>query len=119
MNASNSFENNIHQVQNSNLNFKIDLSPFSAVISLKKSYLRDKSGNFIFPSPFSEISWSHNLSEESQRLRTKNVHPENVIKSIKTELKDSVIDCEETHQMKGDFNHLKTLIHVKKEPANE
>ena len=44
MAASQTFESLIDQVKNSNLNFHLQQSPFSAVISIKKSYIKDKSG---------------------------------------------------------------------------
>ena len=36
-------------VRSSNLNFHIQLSPFSAIISLKKSLIKDKVGNYVLP----------------------------------------------------------------------
>ena len=42
--ATKSFENILHQIQQSSLNFHIQLSPFSAEISLKKSLIKDLNG---------------------------------------------------------------------------
>ena len=42
--AENTFPNIIQQDQSSNLNFQLQLSPFSAMISLKKTPVKDKSG---------------------------------------------------------------------------
>ena len=42
--ASRTFHSIIQQIQSSNLNFQLQLSPFSANISLKKSPLKDKFG---------------------------------------------------------------------------
>ena len=50
MEASQIYENILNQIQMSSLNFKLELSPFSAVISLKKSFIRDKSGNTLHSS---------------------------------------------------------------------
>ena len=44
MAASNIFDLILSQVQHSCLNFQIQVSPFSAVISLKKSLAKDQSG---------------------------------------------------------------------------
>ena len=49
MEASTTFENIIQQIQNSHLNFKLELSPFSANISLKKSFIRNKAGIVLSP----------------------------------------------------------------------
>ena len=42
--ASNTFDFILEQIKKSSLNFQIQLSPFSAYISLKKSLVTDKSG---------------------------------------------------------------------------
>ena len=46
---STTFYNILNQIQASNLNFQLQISPFSAVISLKKSFVKDKSGTILFP----------------------------------------------------------------------
>ena len=47
--AAETFENILMQIQNSSLNFKLELSPYAAKISLKKTLTTDKSGIPIFP----------------------------------------------------------------------
>ena len=47
--ASNIFHQILNQIQSSNLNFHLQLTPFSAKISLKKSLMRDKSGKYLLP----------------------------------------------------------------------
>ena len=44
MAASKAFDHVLQQVTSSSLNFQLQLSPFSAVISLKKSFVKDKDG---------------------------------------------------------------------------
>ena len=41
------FHHILEEVQNSSLNFQLQVSPFSAIISLKKSFIKDKSGNLL------------------------------------------------------------------------
>ena len=48
--AAQSFRNILRSIENSKLNYQMQLSPFSAVISLKKSYIKDKMGNVLVPS---------------------------------------------------------------------
>ena len=48
--ASTVFQNILDQVQASNLNFQLVVSPFSAQISLKKSLAKDQAGNLLLPS---------------------------------------------------------------------
>ena len=47
--ATNSFNNILYQVQDSCLNYHLQVSPFSAVISIKKSFVKDRSGSLILP----------------------------------------------------------------------
>ena len=51
--ANQSFYNVLNHVQNSHLNYQVHFSPFSTIISLKKSLVKDKSGRPILPSSFS------------------------------------------------------------------
>ena len=44
MTASLTFQHILTQIQDSNLNFQLQVSPSAAVISLKKSFVKDKSG---------------------------------------------------------------------------
>lgn len=51
MAASATFSSILNEIQLSNLNFKIEMTPFAAIIILKKSVLRDKNGYPAIPSP--------------------------------------------------------------------
>ena len=42
--ATRTFENVLHYIQSSDLNFQLQLSSFAATISLKKSLVKDKTG---------------------------------------------------------------------------
>ena len=69
--AADIFENIITQVKNSNLNFQMELSPFSAVIHLKKSILKDKSGNFLMqktPKPSEKFSNVDEILRKNEAL---------------------------------------------------
>ena len=43
------FNNILDCIQRSNLNFQLQVSPFSAFISMKKSLVKDKSGSYLQP----------------------------------------------------------------------
>ena len=45
--TTNAFDNIINEIRSSNLNFQLQISPFSAQISLKRSLIKDKSGILI------------------------------------------------------------------------
>ena len=49
--AAESFNHILKEVQILCLNFHLQISPFSAVISIKKSFIRDKSGEVVLPPP--------------------------------------------------------------------
>ena len=68
------FDQIVEQVQSSNLNFQLQLSPFSATIFLKRSFVRDKLGNVLLPSinvNKSELKLhdNNNLFDEINRLK--------------------------------------------------
>ena len=72
--TTNAYEKILDQIMTSNLNFQIQMSPFSAVISLKKSLIKNKSGVPILPpvsrhSEASEGAKNTRLKEEIKCLR--------------------------------------------------
>ena len=73
--ANNNFESVLSSVRNSCLNYNIQVSPFSATISLKKSIVRDRTGACIIPPHISESSDAQNdkavLADELRSLRIK------------------------------------------------
>ena len=48
--ASNAFDRILNEIQASNLNFQLQVSPFSAHISLRKSLIKDRNGCYCLPS---------------------------------------------------------------------
>ena len=49
--ASNLFDKLINDVRSSGLNFRLELTPFGAKISLKKSLIKNMEGNVVIPEP--------------------------------------------------------------------
>ena len=47
--ASKAFYDILSRIQSSNLNFQLQISPFAALISLKKTLVKDKSGTYLLP----------------------------------------------------------------------
>ena len=84
--AAETFENILFQIRNSNLNFKLDLSPFAANISLKKSLVKDKSGVFLLPR-------ANAASDSIAILEEKNQQLENKLFSVKNEFSSKVNEC--------------------------
>jgi myosin heavy subunit len=66
-----SFSAILDEIQKSNLNFKIELSPFSAVVTLKKTPIKDRKGLFAVPSPPSSFllhQAQNEIAKLSQRI---------------------------------------------------
>ena len=71
------YQNILDQIQYSNLNFQIQLSPSSALISLKKSFVKDRNGDILIPPVENPI-----LSAEVENLVEKNGQLEKDILSL-------------------------------------
>ena len=109
MEASTMFENLLQHIKESNLNFKLELSPFSAVILLKKSFIKDKFGNPLLLLSTSTAILSR-VQEENLKLNKKILFLENANKTLKADYEDAVDDCEEAHTMKNKLeNEIKNL----------
>ena len=87
--ASNAFENIINQICTSNLNFQLQMSPFSACISLKRSLVKEKSGAYRLP-PASE---SPSSESKIAALLKKNLQLENNLVEINKKYDRAVDDC--------------------------
>ena len=89
MNATKVFQDLISDIQTAGLNFKINLSPFSATISLKNSLIKDKHGRVQIPSTFSranQLSEVSKLSAENEELKQINTNLELTVASLKADL---------------------------------
>ena len=117
MDASKAFKNILQQIESSNLNFKLEISPFSAVISLKKSFIRDKSGNLLSSNP-SETPALHRLDEENQILSTKISQNESDFQSLKYEYEKAVYDCEEAYKVIHNLEFRNEQLHSKIDTTN-
>ena len=94
MAASKAFDKILDCVKSSNLNFCLQLSPFSANISLKKTLVKDKAGFYLNPPEDSDLSLLQNHDEEKKELAKKVIDLEQVIANLKLRLEDSQTDCE-------------------------
>ena len=98
MDASARFENILARVQTSNLNFKLEISPFSAVICLKKSFAKDKFGQVLKPHS-DDTTNETNLTT----LHQKNLELENSYQNLKYDYQNAFVTCEETCQVNRDI----------------
>ena len=93
--ANNAFEAVIDQIRNSNLNFHLQMSPFSAQISLKKSLVTDKTGVPRLPPTIHPVNGSSNFNIGS--LAAKNVQLESDLNALKIQYAHAVKVCDEAH----------------------
>ena len=103
MAASKVFDKILDDVKTSNLNFCLQLSPFSANISLKKTLVKDKTGSYLYP-PI-----ANSLDLAKQKLDSiKVAQLEDIIDDLKLRLAKSKAECEEAHEtISGLENKLK------------
>ena len=92
--ASQTFERILQSIQKSNLNFVLQVSPYSANISLKKSLVTDKSGAVCFPP---ELSSDLISREALATLKANKNILENTLLSTKQELAAAKDECEAAH----------------------
>ena len=93
MAAASAFDSILNQVKLSNLNFYMELSPFSAVINLKKSLIQDKSGIFMIP-PLPNTFLLGQIKLENLDLYQKVKQLENDLVNSKNQYEEAVNDCE-------------------------
>ena len=120
--VSNAFDNILHQIQKSNLNFQLQMTPFSAIISLKKTVVKDKAGNPIKSSESCTSETSDTISSlastaELTSLAIKNGQLEKNLETIKCDYAKAVNDCNDAH-LRIKFLE-KSNIPVKKEADAE
>ena len=89
------FSSILNEIQVSNLNFKIELTPFSAVITLKKTAIKNSKGSSLTPSVPSLILLQK-VQQENLELYRKICNLNFQIENIKLEKKVASGDFEKT-----------------------
>ena len=92
--ASNAFDQIIECVKSSNLNFFLQLSPFSATISVKKTLIKDKAGSYLLPSSIPD--YSAQLKHDLHSTKVKEL--EDIVADLKSRLAESVTACEQAYE---------------------
>ena len=114
MAAANTFNNILQQIQSSNLNFQLQISPFSAYISLKKTPAKDKLG-VPLSSQLNSSRCAYSASDIAAMV-AKNLKLEKEIFSLQQDYSNAVDDCDNTRQK---LNTLESQLAVKKEDQQE
>ena len=107
--AKRKFDIILEQIQTSNLNFQLQVSPFSAFISLKKTLVKDKFGvPFIPPEA---VSLSTGNDSDIAVLVAKNNKLEREYESLRQNYEDAIDDSEASHKeiafLKNQTQHVK------------
>ena len=89
--ASQAFYNILDQIQSSNLNFMLQVSPFSAQISLRKSLVKDKEGIPLLPQPLKQSVPPTTV--ELKALEVKNLKLENDLFILREKYTEIVNEC--------------------------
>ena len=97
--AKRTFENIIEHIQTSNLNFQLNLSPFSASISLRKSLIRDKLGNILFPAISSGFATSNVSTQDLEHQHSLLLDQIATLEEEVNGLKLSRQSCQDTVQI--------------------
>ena len=106
--ASQYFDRIISQIQTSSLNFQLQLSPFGAFISLKKTFVKNKKGNAVLPS-FSLPS-ADKKNEDVLILIRENQELKNKLFTLKNELALTVNECAAAPKAVETFTHEKVNL---------
>ena len=75
--ATESFHNMLHTIQTCGLNFKMEITSFSATIVIKNSIAKGKNGN-----PLTLPLVNHNFEQTKSDIERQLLHQENAIKSL-------------------------------------
>lgn len=116
MAARKAFDYILNLVKSSNLNFKIIQSPFSAIICLKKSLVKNKSGVPIISS-IQDPDLTFQLKAENQDLIHQLSKLDNRNKSIKSEYEDALKKPDDAFQnichLKDDLKMLLSMALIR------
>merc|ERR1712179_487407 len=114
MAASEMFERIIDEVRSSNLNFQIQMTPFSANIVIKKTLIRDNSGFPLIPTTYpnhdNEQKKNYKkVTEEMEALKVSHTTVQNDLEEVRTENKyyqEVIKNLQETLEKKKEIeNH--------------
>ena len=92
MAASKAFDKILDCVKSSNLNFCLQLSPFSANISVRKTLIKDKAGFYLNPPEESDLSLP-NIEKEKKIIEL-----EHIISDLRVQLEESNTDREHAYE---------------------
>ena len=112
------FEQLIHNVKSSGLNFKLEQSPYSAYISLKKTFLTDKAGYVLDRQP--RAQYPHAADQQSyyvEQLQVKIDALSRANESLHAKYEHSVNDNEKLFKINESLKSEITILKDEKEAS--
>ena len=107
------FHNVLHVIQVSGLNFKMEISPFSATINLKNSALKDKHGNQISVKP-DEVIISDDQTSVKNEKHARDINDlENANRMLQTHLENALSDCDKIYKCNNQLDNAVKTLHSK------
>ena len=106
----------LNKIQLSNLNFTINLTPYAAYITLKKSVQKDMNGNLLTPAP-PLLFLLHQAQEQTLQLRVENSELRSTIDNLEKKLDAIACDnarlvesLEDKTKSVADLNSTKSVL---------
>ena len=97
------FDNLIQQIVASNLNFRLERSPFSAVIQLKRSLIKDSDGNEIKPRPQTTEAEMRTIEVENGALLAKLAMSKKEVDDLRIDLGQMKADRDTSDRKKSEL----------------
>ena len=105
--ATEKFQNLLRMIQNSGINYKMEVSPFSAIICIKNCLLKDQNGKPLVSLPSSKI-----ITETDEPAR-KILKQESVIKSLRDDYGDVLKNSEKVYESNKKLMETIEVLHSK------
>ena len=121
MTATEAFQDVLQKIQTCSLNYRMEISPFSATIHLRNSFIKDKNGNPLVSSVSdSKLCQRKSLNDQ---LYCKIQEQENTIRFLQTNHEKLINDCEKLYKSKtkleADFQALYSRLEASEFEAAE
>lgn len=115
--ATETFQNLLLMIQNSGINYKMEVSPFSATICIKNSLLKDKNGNPWISLPLTSKNSPSLVKTESDKHARDILKQESVIKALRNDYAIAMKDNEVVYQSNDTLKETIEILHTKLETA--
>ena len=113
--ATETFQTLLLMIQNSGINYKMEVCPFSATICIKNSLLKDKNGNPLISQPMSNKNYF--VKSEGHNHATDILKQESVIEALQNDYENVKNENEKANQSNEALKETIDILHIKLETA--